>query len=111
MCAGTACCPLRRIRAAAASLSRSTICWTMRTCSGSPTALRSPSQNRIADEREETMTNDRLPHFVIIGAVKGATTWLHNQLQDNPAINTEQRTGGKACVGTGGTRGDAENRK
>src|SRR3546814_8324755 len=86
MCAGTACCPLRRIRAAAASLSRSTICWTMRTCSGSPTALRSPSQNRIADEREETMTNDRLPHFVIIGAVKGATTWIHNQLQDNPAI-------------------------
>ncbi|GAY20304.1 sulfotransferase [Sphingobium fuliginis] len=32
------------------------------------------------------MTNDRLPHFVIIGAVKGATTWIHNQLQDNPAI-------------------------
>jgi hypothetical protein len=27
-----------------------------------------------------------LPDFVIIGAVKGATTWLHNQLQDNPAI-------------------------
>ena len=32
------------------------------------------------------MTNGRLPHFVIIGAVKGATTWIHNQLQDNPAI-------------------------
>src|SRR3546814_4842500 len=32
------------------------------------------------------MTNDRLPHFVIIGDVKGATTWIHNQLQDNPAI-------------------------
>ncbi|AEG49845.1 sulfotransferase [Sphingobium chlorophenolicum L-1] len=32
------------------------------------------------------MSNDRLPHFVIIGAVKGATTWIHNQLQDNPAI-------------------------
>lgn len=32
------------------------------------------------------MTDDRLPHFVIIGAVKGATTWIHNQLQDNPAI-------------------------
>lgn len=27
-----------------------------------------------------------LPHFVIIGAVKGATTWIHNQLRDNPAI-------------------------
>ena len=27
-----------------------------------------------------------LPRFVIIGAVKGATTWIHNQLQDNPAI-------------------------
>ena len=32
------------------------------------------------------MANGRLPHFVIIGAVKGATTWIHNQLQDNPAI-------------------------
>jgi len=32
------------------------------------------------------MGNDRLPHFVIIGAVKGATTWVHNQLRDNPAI-------------------------
>lgn len=32
------------------------------------------------------MTNDRLPHFVIIGAVKGATTWIHNQLQHNPAV-------------------------
>lgn len=27
-----------------------------------------------------------LPQFVIIGAVKAATTWIHNQLQDNPAI-------------------------
>lgn len=26
-----------------------------------------------------------LPQFVIIGAVKGATTWIHNQLQQNPA--------------------------
>jgi len=33
-----------------------------------------------------TMANDRLPHFVIIGAVKGATTWIHNQLRDNPAV-------------------------
>lgn len=32
------------------------------------------------------MIQDRLPHFVIIGAVKGATTWIHNQLKDNPAI-------------------------
>ena len=30
--------------------------------------------------------NHRLPHFVIIGAVKGATTWIHNQLRDNPAV-------------------------
>ena len=30
--------------------------------------------------------NTRLPQFVIIGAVKGATTWIHNQLQQNPAI-------------------------
>ena len=29
---------------------------------------------------------NRLPQFVIIGAVKGATTWIHNQLQHNPAI-------------------------
>lgn len=28
-----------------------------------------------------------LPQFVIIGAVKGATTWIHNQLQDNPAVH------------------------
>lgn len=28
----------------------------------------------------------RLPSFVIIGAVKAATTWIHNQLQANPAI-------------------------
>lgn len=27
-----------------------------------------------------------LPDFVIIGAVKGATTWIHNHLQQNPAI-------------------------
>lgn len=33
------------------------------------------------------MTADsRLPSFVIIGAVKAATTWIHNQLQANPAI-------------------------
>lgn len=33
------------------------------------------------------MTRNRdLPHFVIIGAVKGATTWIHNQLQHNSAI-------------------------
>ena len=33
------------------------------------------------------MTTDaRLPSFVIIGAVKAATTWIHNQLQANPAI-------------------------
>lgn len=30
--------------------------------------------------------NTRLPDFVIIGAVKSATTWIHNQLQKNPAI-------------------------
>lgn len=27
-----------------------------------------------------------LPQFIIIGAVKGATTWIHNQLQQHPAI-------------------------
>ncbi|QAY78038.1 sulfotransferase [Sphingosinicella sp. BN140058] len=27
-----------------------------------------------------------LPDFVIIGAVKGATTWLHGQLQANPGV-------------------------
>jgi hypothetical protein len=27
-----------------------------------------------------------LPHFIIIGAVKGATTWIHNQLQQHPEI-------------------------
>lgn len=27
-----------------------------------------------------------LPRFIIIGAVKGATTWIHNQLQHNPAV-------------------------
>uniref|UniRef100_UPI0035CC5153 sulfotransferase family protein n=1 Tax=uncultured Sphingomonas sp. TaxID=158754 RepID=UPI0035CC5153 len=27
-----------------------------------------------------------LPTFVVIGAVKGATTWIHDQLQDNPTI-------------------------
>jgi hypothetical protein len=33
------------------------------------------------------MTADsRLPSFVIIGAVKAATTWIHNQLQANPSI-------------------------
>lgn len=32
------------------------------------------------------MTHDRLPQFIIIGAMKGATTWIHNQLRDNPAI-------------------------
>lgn len=31
-------------------------------------------------------TPDGLPRFVIIGAVKGATTWIHNQLQQHPAI-------------------------
>ena len=30
--------------------------------------------------------NHRLPHFIIIGAVKGATTWIHNQLRDNSAV-------------------------
>jgi len=30
--------------------------------------------------------NNRLPQFVIIGAVKGATTWIHNQLRDNPGV-------------------------
>lgn len=32
------------------------------------------------------MINHRLPQFIIIGAVKGATTWIHNQLRDNPAV-------------------------
>jgi hypothetical protein len=33
------------------------------------------------------MTNASiLPEFVIIGAVKAATTWLHGQLQGNPAV-------------------------
>lgn len=30
--------------------------------------------------------NQGLPKFIIIGAVKGATTWIHNQLQHNPAV-------------------------
>lgn len=30
--------------------------------------------------------DDGLPGFVIIGAVKGATTWIHNQLQHNPSV-------------------------
>ncbi|RPF71169.1 sulfotransferase family protein [Aurantiacibacter spongiae] len=32
------------------------------------------------------MPSDTLPGFVIIGAVKGATTWLHHQLQHHPDI-------------------------
>lgn len=32
------------------------------------------------------MIESGLPHFIIIGAVKGATTWIHNQLQQHPAI-------------------------
>lgn len=35
---------------------------------------------------DHNAANQGLPHFVIIGAVKGATTWIHNQLQDNSAI-------------------------
>lgn len=31
-------------------------------------------------------TDQCLPDFLIIGAVKGATTWIHNQLRDNPGI-------------------------
>lgn len=27
-----------------------------------------------------------LPSFIVIGAIKAATTWIHNQLQENPAI-------------------------
>lgn len=31
-------------------------------------------------------SNKRLPDFLIIGAVKGATTWIHAQLQSHPDI-------------------------
>lgn len=32
------------------------------------------------------VSDARLPSFVIIGAVKAATTWIHNQLQHNPDV-------------------------
>jgi hypothetical protein len=31
-------------------------------------------------------SSNRLPEFLIIGAVKAATTWIHAQLQDNPTL-------------------------
>ena len=32
------------------------------------------------------MSGDRLPEFIVIGAVKAATTWIAHHLRQNPAI-------------------------